>query len=119
MGSTSTVYCFTQWCFLLLYCSIAIVKYLATKYPVADHWYPADTKQRARVDEYLAWQHTNTRMNAAAIYRLQVRNSSWMIKFTGNEAFVQHIEMQVFVCTYAIKLHSFLSYMYEVNVKRV
>ena len=94
------------------------MKYLATKYPVADHWYPADTKQRARVDEYLAWQHTNTRMNAAAIYRLQVRNLSWVMEFIRNEAFVQHIEMQVFVYTCTIKLPSFLSYVYEVNVKK-
>lgn len=28
---------------------------------VADHWYPADLRQRGSIDEYLEWQHTNTR----------------------------------------------------------
>ncbi|XP_033098619.1 glutathione S-transferase theta-1-like [Anneissia japonica] len=41
--------------------STAIVRYLAAKYKVADHWYPADLKARARVDAYLAWQHTGLR----------------------------------------------------------
>jgi len=38
-----------------------ILKYLARKYKVADNWYPADVKARARVDEYLDWQHTGLR----------------------------------------------------------
>lgn len=45
--------------------SIAILRYLAREYPISDHWYPSDSRQRARVDEYLEWQHSNTRAHCA------------------------------------------------------
>ncbi|CAH1232997.1 GSTT2B [Branchiostoma lanceolatum] len=48
--------------------SVAILKYLAMRYVVPDHWYPSDLQQRARVDEYMAWQHMNTRFNAAGLF---------------------------------------------------
>lgn len=59
----------------LLCCSVAILKYLAQKYSstVADHWYPADLKQQARVNEYLAWQHTNLRSNGSKVFLFRVR----------------------------------------------
>lgn len=40
--------------------SIAIYRYLASVYKVDDQWYPKDAKKRARVDEYLEWQHVST-----------------------------------------------------------
>ena len=43
------------------YHSMAILKYLARKYHVADHWYPEDLKVRAKIDQYLDWQHTGVR----------------------------------------------------------
>ncbi|XP_062310254.1 glutathione S-transferase theta-2 [Osmerus eperlanus] len=52
--------------------SDAILKYLATKYHVPDHWYPKQPERRARVDEYTAWHHTNTRPQAAKVFLLEV-----------------------------------------------
>ncbi|XP_059843841.1 glutathione S-transferase theta-2 [Hypanus sabinus] len=52
--------------------SVAILKYLATKYNVPQFWYPQDVFQRAKVDEYMAWQHANVRFHAAKVFILEV-----------------------------------------------
>lgn len=49
--------------------SVAIARYICREYKVADHWYPKDSKLRAKVDEYLEWQHLNTRANCAFLFR--------------------------------------------------
>lgn len=53
--------------------SVAILRYLVREYPthVADHWYPKDSKARARVDEYLEWQHMNTRLHCSSYFWLK------------------------------------------------
>ncbi|KAL0965134.1 hypothetical protein UPYG_G00277230 [Umbra pygmaea] len=48
--------------------SIAIMTYLTEKYKTPDHWYPADLQKRARVNEYLSWQHTGLRMHGSKIF---------------------------------------------------
>ena len=42
-----------------LYESHAILTYLATKFQVADNWYPKDLKTRSLVNNYLHWHHSN------------------------------------------------------------
>jgi glutathione S-transferase len=52
---------------------VGILRYLCREKGVADHWYPKDSKQQARVDEYLEWQHLNTRANCALYFRAKVQ----------------------------------------------
>lgn len=53
--------------------SVAILRYLCRKYNVADHWYPKDSQKQARVDEYLEWQHHNTRAHCTEYFRHKVK----------------------------------------------
>ncbi|KAK2898710.1 hypothetical protein QQF64_032030 [Cirrhinus molitorella] len=48
--------------------SIAILQYLVGKHRTPDHWYPADLQKRARVDEFLSWQHTNIRAHGSKVF---------------------------------------------------
>ncbi|NXS51743.1 GSTT1 transferase, partial [Brachypteracias leptosomus] len=48
--------------------SIAILLYLARKFKTPDHWYPSDLQKRARVDEYLSWQHVSIRGKAGKLF---------------------------------------------------
>ncbi|XP_073696214.1 glutathione S-transferase theta-1-like [Garra rufa] len=52
--------------------SDAILKYLATAYNVPDHWYPKLPEKRARVDEYMAWNHANTRTHISSVFLHEV-----------------------------------------------
>ena len=47
---------------------------MATQNNIADHWYPKDLRSRALVDEYLEWQHNNTRITCAMYFQ-----SKWLI----------------------------------------
>ncbi|KAJ9575314.1 hypothetical protein L9F63_025735, partial [Diploptera punctata] len=49
--------------------SVGILRYLCREKNVADHWYPKDSKQQAKVDEYLEWQHLDTRLNCGMFFR--------------------------------------------------
>ncbi|NXH09668.1 GSTT1 transferase, partial [Bucco capensis] len=48
--------------------SIAILLYLARKFKTPDHWYPSDLQKRARVDEYLSWQHVSIRGKGSKLF---------------------------------------------------
>ena len=45
-----------------------VFRYLAREKKIADHWYPADSRAQARVDEYMEWQHLNTRAHCATYF---------------------------------------------------
>ncbi|KAK6137497.1 hypothetical protein DH2020_028750 [Rehmannia glutinosa] len=48
-----------------LFESHAILIYLASAFPgVADHWYPADVRKRAKIHSVLDWHHSNLRRGA-------------------------------------------------------
>ncbi|KAJ8915162.1 hypothetical protein NQ315_000414 [Exocentrus adspersus] len=49
--------------------SVAIFRYLTREYPVKDNWYPKDSKQQARIDEYLEYQHLNIRGHCTLYFR--------------------------------------------------
>lgn len=51
--------------------SIAIFRYLTAKNNVADHWYSSDIAVRGRIDEYLEWQHNNTRSTCSNYFILK------------------------------------------------
>ncbi|XP_048370647.1 glutathione S-transferase theta-1-like [Sphaerodactylus townsendi] len=51
--------------------SIAILLYLARKFKTPDHWYPSDLQKRARVDEYLSWQHMATRLCGSKVFLIK------------------------------------------------
>uniref|UniRef100_A0A8D0HFH5 glutathione transferase n=1 Tax=Sphenodon punctatus TaxID=8508 RepID=A0A8D0HFH5_SPHPU len=52
--------------------SMAILIYLSQKYKTPDHWYPSDIQRRARVDEYLSWQHVAIRANGVKLFWLKL-----------------------------------------------
>nr|XP_008122745.2 PREDICTED: glutathione S-transferase theta-1 [Anolis carolinensis] len=51
--------------------SIAILLYLARKHRTPDHWYPSDLQKRARVDEFLSWQHTGARQAGSKVFLIK------------------------------------------------
>ncbi|XP_068452331.1 glutathione S-transferase theta-1a [Clinocottus analis] len=53
--------------------STAILEYLVQKHSalVEDHWFPAELQQRARVNEYLSWQHMNLRAHGSKVFLLK------------------------------------------------
>ncbi|KAL8556859.1 hypothetical protein ACS0TY_004365 [Phlomoides rotata] len=51
-----------------LFESHAILIYLASAFPgVADHWYPTDVKERAKVHSVLDWHHSNLRRGSVGL----------------------------------------------------
>ncbi|XP_066940513.1 glutathione S-transferase theta-1-like [Macrobrachium rosenbergii] len=48
--------------------SCAALRYIASKYDKSGQWYPKDLDIRVKVDEYLDWQHTNTRNHGVGYF---------------------------------------------------
>ncbi|GBM65171.1 Glutathione S-transferase theta-1 [Araneus ventricosus] len=61
--------------------SVAMIRYLAKEFPIQDNWYPKDSKAQARVDEYLEWQHLNTRLFGSMVFREREHQAT---KFGGS-----------------------------------
>ncbi|XP_044272666.1 glutathione S-transferase theta-1 [Tribolium madens] len=49
--------------------SVAIIRYVSKVHNIDNNWYPKETKAQARVDEYLEWQHNNTRAFCALYFQ--------------------------------------------------
>ncbi|XP_033628078.1 glutathione S-transferase theta-1-like [Asterias rubens] len=77
--------------FILTEC-FSILKYLADKHKVADHWYPAELKARAKVNEYLDWHHTTLRKAVSAVKHEQVWNKLKFGKPTDEAKLVKDYE---------------------------
>ena len=63
---------FYYYCVPLYASSVAILKYSMSKFELPDHWYPSDTKKRAKIDEYLHWHHGNMRRGATFYFYYKV-----------------------------------------------
>lgn len=49
--------------------SCAALRFIASKYDSSDLWYPKNLDIRCKVDEYLDWQHLNTRAHGVGYFR--------------------------------------------------
>ena len=47
--------------------SVAILRFICGTQKFDDHWYPIEPRARARVDEFLAWQHVGLRGKAVPV----------------------------------------------------
>ncbi|XP_014223494.1 glutathione S-transferase theta-1-like [Trichogramma pretiosum] len=52
--------------------SVGIARYVAREFKVAEHWYPTKSREQAKVDEYLEWQHLNTRVICSRLFLANV-----------------------------------------------
>lgn len=68
--------------------SVAIFRYLAAKNKIDDNWYPQDLQLRGRIDEYLEWQHANTRMTCSYYFILKYLKPRMAGKEPGDDQVV-------------------------------
>jgi len=63
--------------------SVAILRYVAQKFNVAEHWYPRqDVQKQGRVDEFLNWHHTGLRKHCVGYFLTLFRTRIGVGRFT-------------------------------------
>lgn len=93
--------------------SCAALRYIASKYDSSGKWYPADLNQRTKVDEYLDWQHTNTRAHGLGYFRSLVllpalkRTDPDMKEVNGHKKELKRIQTQF--CNYFLGSKPFVT----------
>ena len=56
-----------------VFSSASIMRYLAAKNNVADHWFPRqDLQKQAKVDEFINWQHSSVRRPCVELFIAKV-----------------------------------------------
>lgn len=75
--------------------SVAIFRYLASRNQIDDHWYPKNDQVRARIDEYLEWQHYHTRQTCAQYFMLRYMKPRTVGPSPGDAQIVASAETQM------------------------
>ncbi|PSN54355.1 Glutathione S-transferase theta-1 [Blattella germanica] len=65
--------------------SVGILRYLCRERKVPDHWYPKESKAQAIVDQYLEWQHLDTRLNCATFFMQKVSKFVGILRYLCRE----------------------------------
>lgn len=79
--------------------SVAVVRYISREFrdKVHDNWYPRDSKEQAKIDEYLEWQHINARTPCASYFWIK-----WLVPIMTNsppdETEVEKHKSQLLTC---------------------
>jgi len=77
-----------------LYESHSILRYLAEKYQVADHWYPRDFNKRLEIEKYLDWHHLGLRQPAARMVVLHVFAKALKKEVTEKELIEAEVDLK-------------------------